>query len=266
MLDLNNQTPLTLSQIATKAPAVVEQNASPRVSKHYVHIPTTVLISDMKKLGWEPVAVDQQRSGGKESNKFAKHMVYFRNPEIVLKTEDGEVVFPQVLMVNSHDGKGAFQFHAGLFRLVCANGLVVSTKDFGSLRIRHRGYSFEMLTETIKDLVGTLPKTVEVLNKFRDIQLDEDQKVKFALEAIGVRFGENGAEVEPLELLKPKREADKGNSLWAVYNILQERIIQGGFEYKTESGRNKTAKKITAFSRDISVNKELFALAETYTS
>ena len=54
MLDLNNQTPLTLSQIAPKAPAVVEQNASPRVSKHYVHIPTTVLISDMKKLGWEP--------------------------------------------------------------------------------------------------------------------------------------------------------------------------------------------------------------------
>ena len=42
--------------------------------------------------------------------------------------------------VVSSDGKNAFTFRAGLFRLVCENGLVISTQDFADLKIRHFGY------------------------------------------------------------------------------------------------------------------------------
>jgi len=264
MLNLQNNTPLTLAQIATQAPAVVEQNSHPRVSERYVHVPTTVLISDMEKLGWNVTAVDQQFGKDRERNKFAKHMVVFRNEEIVLKTEDGETVYPQILITNSHNGMGAFKFNAGLFRVACSNGLVVSTENFGSLTIRHRGYSFEELSETLTRMVNELPATVEVLNRFRQVELTEEQKIEFALGALGIRFGKEGAVVEPSKVLKPTRQADAGNSLWAVYNVIQERMIQGGFDYKTESGRNKTARRVKSFSRDLQVNQELFALAEAY--
>ena len=69
----------------------------------------------------------------------------FRNPDVVINGDDGDTVFPQVLLTNSHDGKNAFTFTAGLFRMVCANGLVVSTKEFENVKMRHMGYTFEDL-------------------------------------------------------------------------------------------------------------------------
>ncbi len=264
MLDQNKQTPMTLEEIQKKAPAVLAQGTASRVSKHFTHIPTTTLISDMEKLGWYVADVGQQTSGIASNQEFGKHMVIFRNKDLKMTDDSGDTVFPQILITNAHNGTAAFQFNAGLFRLVCSNGLVVSTEDFGSLRIKHRGYSFEELQTTVMKMVEELPGTVEVLNKFKAVELSEEQKIEFALEALGVRFEGEQAVVEPKLLLEPKREADKGNNLWAVYNVVQENIIQGGFAYKTSKGRNKTAKKIKAFKRDIRVNKELFALAEAF--
>jgi len=210
------------------------------------------------------IGADQQTSGNLDTDRYAKHLVAFRNDNIVLRTEDGETVFPQVLIQNSHNALGAFSFSAGLYRVACANGLVVATKSFGSLRIRHRGYSFEELQVTIVKMIEELPGTIEVLNKFRDVQLSEEQKTEFALSAMGIRFAGDKAVVEPKLLLTPLREADKGDSLWTVYNILQEKVIKGRFEYTTSTGKVRTAKPIKAFQRDIKMNKELFALAEQF--
>jgi len=265
MIDLKNQTPLTLEQIAKAAPAVVEQHASPRVSKHYIHIPTTRILDDMEKLGWRAIGVDQQKSGDLSKDRFAKHLIAFRNENVVLRTEDGETVWPQVLIQNSHNALGAFSFNAGLHRLACSNGLVVSTKSFGALRIRHRGYSFEELQVTIMKMMEELPGTVEVLNRFREVQLTEEQKIEFALSAMGIRFAGDEAAVEAKLLLAPLREADKGSSLWATYNVLQEKVIKGNFTYTTPDGKSRTAKPIIAFQRSIKMNKELYALAEQYT-
>ena len=54
----------------------------------------------------------------------------------MIKGKDGDDAFPQILLTNSSDGKNAFTFKAGLFRLVCENGLVISTQDFADLKIR----------------------------------------------------------------------------------------------------------------------------------
>ena len=61
---------------------------------------------------------------------FQKHLVVFRNNDIIIEGKDNDTVYPQVLLTNSHDGKNAFTFTAGLFRLVCENGLVISTQEF----------------------------------------------------------------------------------------------------------------------------------------
>ena len=214
-------------------------------------------------LGWQVSDVKQVGSK-KGMQAFKKHLVIFRNPEIVVKSDDGETVYPQILLSNSHDGLSSFQFRAGLFRLVCTNGLVISTKDFGAMSIRHKGYSFEELKKTVFELVEKLPVTVETLNKFREVTLTEEQKVEFALQAIGIRFGENGAEVQVEELLKPVRKEDEGNELWQVFNVIQEKLSRGGFKYKASTGRNKTARSIKNFNRDIELNEQLYELAESF--
>lgn len=255
---------LTREDILQKAPAVLSTTTAENVSKQYVHVPTVELIEDMEKLGWQVVDVKQGTGRKHKRAEHRKHMVIFRNENIVMKSEDGEVVYPQILLTNSHDGLSAFQFRAGLFRLVCSNGLVVSTKDFGSLRILHKGYSFDTLKKVVMELVEQLPITVETLNRFREVILSDEQKVEFALKALGIRFGERGMEVAPEEILKPVREEDAGNDLWAVFNVIQEKMTRGGSNYKANTGRNKTARTIKNFTRDMQVNEQLYALAESY--
>ena len=66
---------------------------------------------------------------------------------LLLMVSDGDTVFPQILMTNSHDGKNSFQFQAGLYRLVCSNGLVIADAQFEDVKMRHMGYSFEDLQD-----------------------------------------------------------------------------------------------------------------------
>ena len=89
----------------------------------------------------------------------------FRNNNLFIEGTDGDNVFPQILLTNSHDGKNAFTFTAGLFRLVCENGLVICSKEFENLKIRHYGYDFEELSRVINTMVQSLPLTVESMNR-----------------------------------------------------------------------------------------------------
>ena len=254
---------LTKEEIQEQAPAVASTQAASNVSDKYVHVPTMELVDDMAKLGWG--VSDVKQVGSKKGlNKFKKHLVTFRNENIVIKGDDGETVYPQILLTNSHDGLSSFQFRAGLFRLVCSNGLVIATEDFGQMRIRHKGYSFQELKKTVMELVEELPVTVETLNKFREVVLSDEQKHELAMKAIGIRFGENGAEVDVQEILKPTRKEDEGSDLWTVFNVIQEKMVRGKFKYKTIKGRNKTARTIKNFNRDVKLNEELYQLAESY--
>ena len=159
MLDLNSNTFLSKEQIKSKANSIFATKGAENTSQHYSHIPTFKIIEDMELLGWKVSDVKEVKA--RKNAGFQKHLVVFRNEEIVIDGKDGDTVFPQILLTNSSDGKNAFTFRAGLFRLVCENGLVISTQDFADLKIRHMGYDFEKLQKTITNIVEKLPLTVE---------------------------------------------------------------------------------------------------------
>ena len=143
----------------------------------------------MSKLGWGVIDVKQVRA--RKGEGFQKHLVVFRNNDLVINGSDGDTVFPQILLTNSSDGKNAFTFRAGLFRLVCENGLVISTQDFANMKIRHFGYDFSELQKTITAMVERLPLTVESMNRFKQTQLTENQIKSFAKKALEIRFGKD---------------------------------------------------------------------------
>ena len=47
--------------------------------------------------------------------------------------------FVELVLVNSHDAGCAYQLHAGIYRRICSNGLVVSNGSFTAIRFRHTG-------------------------------------------------------------------------------------------------------------------------------
>jgi hypothetical protein len=199
---------------------------------------------------------------------YQKHLVVFRNDSLVIEGKDNDTVFPQILLTNSSDGKNAFTFKAGIFRLVCENGLVISTDEFADLRIRHVGYDFKELQKTITSMVEKLPLTVESMNKFKQTILVENQIMDFAKKALEVRYGADEVRritVDFTEFLRPVRNEDSGNDLWSVFNRVQEKVIEGDFNYNF-GNRTRKARKIKNFQQDMIVNSKLYELAAEYCS
>ena len=158
----------------------------------------------------------------------------------------------------------AFKFSVGIFRLVCSNGLVVADEQFSEFRIKHKGYTFGELRNVVKQAVNDLPKRVEVMNDMKNRILTEDEKRKMALDAMLIRAGVDTLEYDEEtidDILEPKREADKGDDLWRVFNVVQEKITQGDFHAALTGAKVRKVRKIKSFEKDLKVNKELFKLA-----
>jgi len=264
MLDIKNNNFLNESQIREKAKSIFTAKGAPGTSEKYSHISTFQIIQDMEKLGWGVVDAKQVRA--RKGDGYQKHLVVFRNNNLVIEGTDGDSAFPQVLLTNSHDGKNAFTFTAGLFRMVCENGLVVCSKEFENLKIRHYGYNFEELTNVINSMVEKLPLTVESMNRFKRKQLAKEQIEEFAKKAAAIRFGVeqlNNITIDYDKLIEPTRPEDQGNDLWSVFNVVQEKLVHGMFEY-TAGSKLRKARKIKNFKQDLDLNAKLYELAVEY--
>ena len=244
----------TLDQIKTIAPSVFTTDKAPHLTDKYIQTPTSRVVEDLMNLGWEVTKAQEVKS--RKYKGFQKHIIVFRNPQIMIKGANGDDSFPQILLTNSHDGKAAFNFRVGIFRLVCSNGLVVSDADFNNVSIRHINYTFETLQTKINEVIAKLPNLVQKINLFKSTELTETQMVDFATKAMELR---TKARVNIMDVLNADRPQDKGNDLWVVFNRVQEKLIGGSYR----AGKRK-ARSVKNFQKDIELNEQLFELAELY--
>ena len=259
---------LTKENIASLAPSVFSTKPSSDVSSKYTHIPTEKVIDDMEQLGWKPIEAKQVKARKNSTKGFQKHLLVFRNDDVVINGDDGDTVFPQILLTNSHDGKNSFQFQAGLYRMICSNGLVIADTQFEAVKMRHMGYTFEDLQIKIKEMVAKLPLTVESMNKMKETILEETEILSFAREAIATRFNKEELrriEVDLKDLTFPIRKEDEGNDVWSVFNVVQEKLLTGDFNYRA-GGKVRKAREVKNFKQDMLINKRLFDVALEYAS
>ena len=252
--DLRNECPLAFASAPT----------NPNVSGKYLFVNTETIVDDLDKLGWKPVQAAQRKARGNAGTIFSKHMVAFQNPEIKITSADGDDAYPRILLTNSHDGMQAFKFSVGIFRLVCSNGLVVADEQFSDFKIKHKGYTFGELRNVVRQAVEDLPNRVQVMNDMKNRILTEDEKRKMALDAMLIRAGVKELQYDEetiTDILDPKRDADKGDDLWRVFNVIQEKITQGDFHAALTGAKVRKVRKIKSFEKDMKVNKELFKLA-----
>ena len=256
---------LTKDQIRNSSPLVfADAPTNPNVSKKYLFVNTETIIDDLEKLGWLPVQAAERKSRKQGGTIFSKHMVAFQNPEIKITSKDGDDAYPRILLTNSHDGMQAFKFSVGIFRLVCSNGLVVADEQFSDFKIKHKGYTFDELRNVVRQAVEDLPNRVQVMNDMKSRILTEDEKRKMALDAMLIRAGVKELQYDEEtidDILDPKRDADKGDDLWRVFNVIQEKITQGDFHAALTGAKVRKVRKIKSFEKDMKVNKELFKLA-----
>ena len=259
MSELNTNSMMTsktysLDEIKQIAPSVFTTEKASHLTDKYIQTPTSMVVEDLMRLGWQVTKAQEVKS--RKYKGFQKHIVVFRHPDIQIKGKNGDDSFPQILLTNSHDGKAAFNFRVGIFRLVCSNGLVIADADFNNVSIRHMNYTFESLQAKVNEVIEKLPGLVQKINLFKSTKLTDDQMTEFALKAATLR---TKARVNAMELLQVERDGDFGNDLWAVFNRVQEKLLGGSFR----SGKRKS-RSVTSFQKDIEINEQLFELAGSY--
>ena len=259
---------LTKEQIREVAPVVfATEPTNKSVSEKYLHVNTETVIDDLAKLGWLPVTAMQRRTKPRKDGSptiRSKHMVSFQNPDLMIKGANGDDAFPRIIVTNSHDGLSSFQFRVGIYRLVCSNGLVVADEEFSAFSIKHKGYTFEELQTVVSSAVEDLPNKIVVLNKMQDRMLTPEEQRQLAIDAMALRSTNPDAkydEVSIEEVLTATRKEDEGDSLWLVFNRVQESIINGGYSAALRGSKVRKVKKIKSFERDLQVNQDLFKLA-----
>ena len=252
------------------------------LSKHYSFVPTMNVVNDLRALGYEVVDAKQVSARKKSTKGYQKHMITLEHPKYKLdqvnevEISDGKTEtqvqkpteYPQILLTNSHDGGNAFTLSAGIFRLVCSNGLVIKTEDYGSARLVHKGYSFEAVQTLVKEFEVTVAEVLTKITAMKKVQLTKDQQIEFAKQAALLRFKSKSYNEDNIEkvvniddLLNVERKEDAGNGLYEVFNRVQESLINGKYTYLGTKDKPRKARPIKNFKQNIEVNKKLSELA-----
>jgi hypothetical protein len=251
---------LSESELRTIAPAVFASSPDSNVSSKYVFVPTYKIMENLKKVGWHPVFARMNKS--KEFS--AKHLIRFAPKSMDLQVGD---IFPEIVVINSHDRSYALNINIGLFRLACSNGLVVADSTFAEMLQKHININFEDVERLTGEVVHQFNILTDKIKEYKTIELTEVEKGKFAQVVKEIHWSADSV-IEPKSLLVPRRLEDGRNDLWSVFNVLQENIIKGGISYigKNEEGqeRKRRTKALKNLERDFKINQNLWMIMAAF--
>jgi hypothetical protein len=138
------------------------------------------------------------------------------------------------------------------------------------MSIRHMNYDFEELRKIVAKAIEQVPNIVATMNKMRDIEATEEQKVAMATEVVKIRKGVDTTEDIEIgqdvieDILTPIRAEDNSNDLWTIFNICQEKMIKGGFSAPSRKSRSRKQRAITSIKKDMEYNQRLWQTASQY--
>jgi Domain of unknown function (DUF932). len=246
----------------TRFSTMTAEHEMGNLSEKYAFVPTMQVAKVITDHGWFPVKAQEQRCNIDSRRGYQKHIIRFRQDTAPIGTLDK--VFPEVVLINSHDGSNSFSLMAGLFRLVCLNGLVIADSTFASHKVRHIGYTDKAVSMAIEDICDNVPRIANKVSEYQQIELTKDEQGAFAKAALVAKYGEEDAEKRNFdldELIHPVRMADKPANLWNTYNTVQEKFIKGS-KFEVKKGRMRVARKVTSISENVRINASLWRLTE----
>jgi hypothetical protein len=235
-------------------PSIYATHASANVSEQYGFVPTSFVLEALGKAGFLPVTARAARSSPEKAG-FSKHLIRLRHRDH-LETQVGDWL-PEVVLVNSHDGSSSYRIMAGVFRLVCSNGLVVGNPALEA-RIRHTRNAPEEIVDASFRVIESLPSINESVQEMRLMPLESREREAFATAALALRYADEPP-INPTQLLAVRRSADHSSDLWTTFNVVQENLLRGG-QRRLHSRRN--TRRITSVGEDVRLNRALWILAE----
>lgn len=258
--------PLDNEQLYRAAPSVFASEAHESRGERYRFIPTIDVVEALRNEGFFPVSATQSRSRIPGKSAFTKHLIRFRQAKDLAKGE----LFAETVLTNSHDGTSSYILDAGIWRLACLNGMVVDHKSVENIRVRHSGDVINNVIEGTFKIIDEMPTVLEQIEQMSALQLTHGEQRLLAEAAIGLRWEtDENLRINPEDILRPRRYADRATDLWTTTNVIQEKLIRGGVNVwkrdpDSRAVTHRAAKEIKGVSENVKLNKAIWALSAAF--
>ena len=138
----------------------------------------------MRSAGFDVTSVAQSRTRDVDRQEHTKHLIRFR-PQGSVPSAEG--LHPEIVLINSHDGTSSYQLFAGVYRLVCANGLMFG-ETFDAVRIRHTGNPIREVIDASYTVIDSANRALAGAASMNALPLSCDEQQAFAESAHQLRF------------------------------------------------------------------------------
>ena len=226
-------------------------------SDNYQFVDSKQVIKQFENKGFQLDSVSSAQVRNPSKEGFQKHIMIFSRPDLIL--DDGNKV--QILARNAHDGSSSLMLNIGVYRAVCANGLVAGNDLFQS-RVIHLGDIRKKINDSIVEIAAKTGDLKKQVNLMQSNELDFKDNLNLLQFAADIRLKDidNLLSVDLNTIDRVRRRDDFGQDLYTVFNRIQESIIRGGIKYRTAKGKNTTC-KINSITKNIELNRQLWSKA-----
>lgn len=258
--------PISMDALLQLAPSVAAAEAHEGMSQRYTYIPTLDVIKRLVDEGFVPFNAQQKRCRDEGKAPFTKHLIRLRHQSYLNGVADAN----EIVLINSHDGSSSYELLGGVFRCVCANGLIVGN-TFESVRVRHSGDIGGQVIDAAYKVVDDFKRIDAHKDAMKALPMPRERQLVFAQQAARLRWDdpEKPTPISADKLLEARRSYDQANDLWTVFNRVQENLMRGGQRYHRRANgglARASTREVTGINQTVSINRGLWNLAEQHLS
>ena len=268
---------LTKDQVFAKAPAVFAHDYAEDLSNKYGNFNSAQAIEVMNDYGYGVTQAAQVQGRTTTANSYGQHLMAFAKRDEVSAFVEEQ---PEIIFYNSHDGKSSMKLFAGVYRFICSNGIIAG--DGFDQKMVHYKSNLDSFEDLLEYTANKLHDISSATTTMKNVTPDPIQVETFALKALETRYdyhpitgrtefnNKNSFDHRSIrQVLTPTREEDTSNDAWTIFNRVQESVIRGNFNVLGARKRNghkfigyKESKKLTSIKQNVSVNRQLWDIAQ----
>lgn len=252
---------LSTEALARVVPSVFAESAHESRSSRYTYIPTSSVLRALENEGFGVFSAMQTVTRDPGRRAYTKHMLRLRHADTAM-VKGGDI--NEILLVNSHDGASSYKMFAGVFRVICSNGLVTGSL-FEQFAIRHTGKVETEVVEAAHRVLGQFEQIEASKDAMKSLQLTSGEQNAFARAALAARYPDKDDGAMPLrpeQVIEARRwDERQDNTLWGTFNRAQENLTQGG-QWTNDRTRRARTRAVNGIDSNVNVNRALWTLAE----
>jgi len=230
-------------------------------------VPTATAIQALVDAGYTTVKAQGMKSRSRVANPYGKHLVRMRHDGATPTVGDS---LPEIVILNANDGSSSLRLLAGLYRLVCSNGLIVTTAQIAAITIRHS--SPRLVAESVRDAAADIAARTALIGPtvaaWQALPMPIVDQEAFAREAMTLRGIPADSPIRPYQVINARRTEDLSENLWTVFNRVQENLSRSGIAAtrvrEDGSRRRVSLRNLRNVPQTVNFNTKLWELADRY--